>query len=211
MHRGGEVMKTLVVTGGIGSGKSAVCSMLQELYGCGVYKADERVKMLYVEHPSLLDDIEHALGDKYRDADGTFLPKKLAARIFSDRQALETVETFVFPVLEEDYRKWSVKHAEDAFAVFESATILEKPQLKGFGDRTVLVDAPYEIRLARACRRDAVTEDAVVARMENQKLMNSISRGEIEAPVDAVILNDGTLEELKRQTVKIIEELLLLK
>ena len=37
------MMEILVITGGIGSGKSEVCRILQELYGCGVYNADERV------------------------------------------------------------------------------------------------------------------------------------------------------------------------
>ena len=59
-------MDILIVTGGIGSGKTEVCRILQELYGCGVYNADERVKMLYDVHPSLLNDIEALTGEPMR-------------------------------------------------------------------------------------------------------------------------------------------------
>lgn len=204
-------MKTLVVTGGIGSGKSAVCAILQEVYGCGVYKADERVKLLYAAHPTLLTDIETSLGESYRDAEGLFSPQALASRIFRDRDALEVVESLVFPALKEDYKEWSKAHSDEAFAVFESATILEKPQLEGFGDKVILVDAPFEVRLSRACARDEVSEEVVLARMDNQKMMNAISRGEAESPADAVIVNVGSFECLKDQTVKVIEEILKLK
>ena len=51
------MMKVLVVTGGIGSGKSAVCRILHEAGVTAQYNADERVKALYSAHPTLLNDI----------------------------------------------------------------------------------------------------------------------------------------------------------
>ena len=63
-------MQVLIVTGGIGSGKSEVCRIIQDAFDCGVYNADARVKMLYDNHPSLLDDIEAELGTALRDSDG---------------------------------------------------------------------------------------------------------------------------------------------
>ena len=73
-------MRVLIVTGGIGSGKSTVCSMLSNDYGYPVYEADRRVKDLYLEHPSLLADIEEALGECFRNDDGVFQPARLANR-----------------------------------------------------------------------------------------------------------------------------------
>ena len=98
------MMEILVVTGGIGSGKSEVCRILEEVYGCGVYNADERVKMLYDVHPSLLNDIETMLGDSMRDDEGRFVPARLSTRIFSDRSLLRRVESLVFPALMEDFK-----------------------------------------------------------------------------------------------------------
>ena len=71
-------MKVLVITGGIGSGKSMACRYLHSQYGWPVYEADTRVKELYASHPTLLSDIEAALGTDLRDADGVFNPKILA-------------------------------------------------------------------------------------------------------------------------------------
>ena len=200
-------MEILVVTGGIGSGKSEVCRILQQTYGCGVYNADRRVKLLYDTHSTLLADIEHLLGESLRDDEGRFIPARLSARIFSDNGLLRKVEGLVFPALTDDFKEWSKDFAGDRFVVFESATILEKPQLKGFGDKVVLVDADMETRLERACLRDSASKDNIAARMQNQKLMNSISSGEALPEVDAVIRNVGTLVELHDLTVGLIEKL----
>ena len=201
------MMEILVVTGGIGSGKSEVCRILEEVYGCGVYNADERVKMLYDVHPSLLNDIETMLGDSMRDDEGRFVPARLSAKIFSDRSLLRRVESLVFPALMEDFKLWSEEHVDEPFVVFESATLLEKPEFKGFGDKVVLVDSLVETRLERACRRDSASRENIYARMLNQKLMNSISDGEINPDVDAVIHNLGTLSDLKYSTIRVIKEL----
>jgi dephospho-CoA kinase len=200
-------MEILVITGGIGSGKSEVCRILQECYTCGVYNADERVKFLYDIHPTLLNDIETLTGDSLRDGEGRFVPSRLSARIFSDRRLLKEVEKLVFPALMDDFRSWAEGYADDRFVVFESATILEKPELKGFGDKVVLVDAMVETRLERACLRDSAPRESIYARMLNQKMMNSISDGEMIPDVDAVIHNLGTLSDLKYSTIRVIRKL----
>ena len=64
----------LVLTGGIGSGKSTAARILNESFGCPVYDADSAVKRLYVSHPHLLSDIESDAGRKFTDADGVFRP-----------------------------------------------------------------------------------------------------------------------------------------
>lgn len=196
-----------MITGGIGSGKSEVCRILQECYSCGVYNADERVKFLYDIHPTLLNDIETLTGDSLRDGEGRFVPSRLSARIFSDRRLLKEVEKLVFPALMDDFRSWAEGYADDRFVVFESATILEKPELKGFGDKVVLVDSLVETRLERACLRDSAPRESIYARMLNQKMMNSISDGEMKAEVDAVIHNLGTLSDLRYSTIRVIKEL----
>ena len=207
MHRKGKVMEILVVTGGIGSGKSEVCRILKQEYGCSVYNADQRVKLLYDSHPTLLSEIEKMLGASLRDTAGKFVPARLSERIFADKDILQKVEGLVFPALTDDFSRWAQEHVSERFVVFESATILEKPQLKGFGDKIILVDSSVETRLERACLRDSASRENISARMRNQNMMNSISKGEIEADVDAVVRNDGSLDDLRMNTVKVIENL----
>ena len=199
-------MMILVITGGIGSGKSEVCRVLARKGLTAQYNADSRVKELYTSVPGLLDSIEQKLGCRLRDESGQFVPQWLAQRIFSDRQALETVESLVFPALIEDFRAFA-RNTASRIVVFESATILEKPQFDGFGDKIVLVDAPMQVRLERACSRDNADREAVKARMANQKLMNSLSEGAADVRIDAVIVNDGTIGILEERVEKTMSDL----
>ena len=185
----------IVLTGGIGSGKSQVCRILSENYGFHVYEADAKVKELYSAHPDLLDRIESALGASFRNDEGVFVPSALAQVIFNDRIALETVESFVFPVLIDDFNSWMSGITDDLPVVFESATVLEKPQFTGFGDFTVLVDAPYDLRLSRASERDG-DKVKVESRMSLQVLMNRLSEGCEDKRIDYVLDNSGTKDEL---------------
>lgn len=199
-------MIILVVTGGIGSGKSEVCRILANKGLTAQYNADSRVKELYTSVPGLLESIEQKLDCVLRDECGRFVPQSLAKKIFSDRQALEIVESLVFPALVEDFRGFAQGFG-DGIVVFESATILEKPQFDGLGDKLILVDAPLEVRLERACQRDNADREAVKARMSNQKLMNAISEGETDFRIDAVIINDDTIEILEERVEKTMSDL----
>ena len=200
-------MMVLVVTGGIGSGKSEVCRIMRDMgYRCQ-YNADARAKALDEEHPTLLADIEKSLGCIWRDEEGHFQPSKLAAVIFTDRNALEQVEAHLFPAMIDDFKSYAGSCGGET-VVFESATVLEKPQFDGFGDKVILVDAPFELRLDRACRRDGADRDKVLARMQNQKLMNDLSAGYEDPRIDLRIFNDGSIEELVCRTKAAINSLI---
>ncbi len=83
--------------------------------------------------------------------------------------------------------------------VFESATILEKPQFDGFGDKVMFVDAPMDLRLERACMRDSSSRERILARIESQKLVNSLCGKPAGGRIDAVVVNDGTVQELQER------------
>lgn len=194
----------IVVTGGIGSGKSQVCDMISGKYGLRVYEADSRVKHLYSEHPVIVDTLERHLECVLRDDEGNFIPSLLADRIFGNEEAVQAVEKIVFPYLIRDFEAFC--HRCDGPVVFESATVLEKDAFRDFGDVIVLVDAPVDLRLERACSRDKASRDKVMARMSGQKLMNRISDGtagsydgyaSILERIDYRIMNTGTVRELE--------------
>ena len=196
----------IVLTGGIGSGKSQVCSILSEMYGFHVYEADAKVKELYCTHPTLLADIENCLDVSLRDNDGKFQATLLAQIIFKDSDALIKVENIVFPALIDDFQKWMSNLKDERTVIFESATVLEKSQFEGFGDMTVLVNAPYSIRLARAGVRDGDSAK-VESRMGFQKLMNRLSEGESDPRIDYVIDNSGSIDVLKAKIKDFVLEL----
>ena len=200
-------MKILAVTGGIGSGKSEVCRILAENGLTLQYNADSRAKALYVDSPGLLDDIEKELGGRFRDEEGNFIPSGLAAVIFSDAAALEKVEALLFPEMIRDFHRIMTGASPGQIVVFESATFLEKKQFDGFADIVLLVDAPFDVRLERACRRDGASKEAIIARMKSQRLMNELSEGLEDPRINYRVLNDGTRQELERKVLGILPQI----
>ena len=201
----------LILSGGIGSGKSVAAGMLNEMYGFPVYSADQRVKELYIEHPTLLSEIESELGCNLRDDYGRLMPAVLAQVIFSNREALQKVESLVFPALKEDFESWMKAHPSKVH-ILESATILEKDFFNGFGDFALVVTAPFELRLSRAIQRDRTDESAVKARMSAQKMMNDLTLLKQKCQIDfEVCVNDGTQDELRSKLSDFVGNRLLTK
>lgn len=162
-------MKVIVVTGGIGSGKSLVCSYLEEL-GLPVYDSDSRVKKLYCSYPELAS--------------------MASADIFEKPDELKRLEDALYPVLLEDFNAWKNMHSGE-WVVLESAVILQKEFFNNFGDVVVLVDAPEELRIARAVQRGTVSEASIKQRI-------SLQREERHNPrVDFIIDNIGSEKELE--------------
>ena len=184
-------MKTLVITGGIGSGKSAVCAILAAR-GIPVYDADARTKRLYDEDPALVPALEEKLGMPVRGGDGLLDRKNLAAAIFGDAARLAALESVVHPRVYEDFVCWRDSQPATApFVVMESAIFLQKPLFFPLADRVLLVDAPAAVRLQRVMARDGLSEAEARQRMNAQQ---------VEADrADAVLSNDGTPQMLSER------------
>ena len=98
---------------------------------------------------------------------------------------------------------------QSAGASYIGSKIFEASHIcKRFGDKVILVDAPFETRLERACRRDGADRPRIIARMQTQKLMNALSGGFEDSRIDCRILNDSTMEELERRTRNAINSLI---
>lgn len=130
-------MRTVLVTGPIGSGKSEVCRYLAS-EGYPVYDCDSRTKALYESVPGLKERIEKALGIKWSEI----------GVIFTDASRRETLEKMVYPLLIEDINAWKAS-LEGDLAFIESAIALQKPQLDGLYDLVLMVTAPLSVREGR--------------------------------------------------------------
>lgn len=186
-------MKTVIVTGGIGSGKSAVCALLKKR-GVPVYDCDAKAKELYGRRPSLVSRLEKALGAPLRGGDGKLDKARLAALIFSDPRARETVEGMVYPILLQDIRHWQ-KRQSAAWGALESAVILSKPVFDGVADGVVLVEAPQELRIARVMQRDGLGREAVIGRIRSQEIPRE--------KADVLLANDGTPQALSEAVERV--------
>lgn len=193
------MIHTVVITGGIGSGKSVVCRYLAH-NGVPVYDADSAAKELYKD-VAFVKKMEDRLGVSLIDSEGHFDRIALAKAIFSSDSALKIIENIVHPAVLDDFLRW--RKAEEQkewcgyagikpFVVIESAIILQKKIFDGIYDRVVLVDAPVEIRLERAMQRDKSDINSITARMNKQYFDRNTA--------DAVIVNDSDFDDLHKKT-----------
>lgn len=185
---------TVLVTGGIGSGKSAVCAHLEKC-GVPVYYADARTKDLYRTDSRLVGALENALGVSLRNGDGDFCKSRLADVIFSDTECLSKVEAIVHPTVLRDFEAWKSGMTECEIVCMESAIALSKPLFRGCFDVSVEVVAPEELRISRVMSRDGLSETQVTSRVRNQS----------ECKADYVIRNTGSLENLHIETDRIFD------
>ena len=174
-------MKTILVTGGIGSGKTAVCQYLEEK-GIPVYYSDERTKSLYDSDPSIVDALEKTFGTSLRTADGRLDRKALADVIFGVPENLSALESIVHPAVLKDFLSWRESQKGSRAVAMESAIAKERPLFDGSYDYVMLVEAPWQTRLERACKRDNAERDAVLKRMKAQYTR--------EEKADVIVNND---------------------
>lgn len=199
-------MKTIGITGGIGSGKTTLCRMLEKR-GVPVYEADARAKALYDSDPSLVPAMEKMLGTPLRGEDGKLDRRKLAGMLFADARVREKVEAIVHPHVLTDFLAWRESVEKEPwkgpgtvpFAVFESAIVLEKPLFAPYLDRIVWVDAPERDRIRRSMRRDGVPEEEIRRRVTAQRCSAE--------KADAVLLNDADEATLERRALELINDI----
>ena len=172
-------MKTIVVTGGMGSGKTLACGILRRK-GIPVYDSDSKVKEIYAREPSIA-----ALVTK---------------EIFADELAMRLLESRLYPVLMDDFRQWAAEKQTE-YVAFESAILLQKDFFDGFGDYVVLIDAPYALRLERAMSRGTVEKDSVIGRMKLQR------DERLNPRVNYIIENDASEKELEAEIDKFLESI----
>jgi len=171
------------LTGGIGSGKSLVCSILDRL-GIPVYKADAEARRLMNDEPLLRTKIVESFGDQAYENEG-LNREFLATQVFGDAKKLELMNSLVHPAVREDFLKWADQHREYPYVVEEAAILFESGAFREM-DQTVLVTAPEELRIKRVMERDGSEREAVLKRMGHQR-----KEEELLKLADHVIVNDG--------------------
>ena len=181
--------KVLLVTGGIGAGKSAVSRMLIER-GVPVYFSDDMAKSLYDRDASLRDSLRRLFGERvFRDGDVD--RRARAELIFADEEKRRALEALVHPAVFRDFDAWKAERPDCALVAFESAILLDRGLPVGFADYVIYVDAPEELRLRRAMERDGSAAESVRRRMQSQKA------GPEHPAVDFVLDNSGDFKALE--------------
>jgi dephospho-CoA kinase len=159
-------MKSIGITGGIGSGKSTVCRLF-EVLGAPVYYADERARMLMNTDPELKRRIAERFGDSIYDNQGQLQRLELGRKVFADPQALAALNALVHPAVFSDALHWMEQHRGCAYVLREAALLFESGAYRQV-DEVVMVWAPESLRLQRVIQRDGLSESEVRDRMSRQ-------------------------------------------
>lgn len=187
------------LTGGIASGKSAVAARLRSR-GVPIIDADALSRDAVAVGSAGLARVVEAFGEEVLASDGSLDRKKLAAVVFGDDAKRKVLNSIVHPIvttltLEHAAR---LRDAGEPLGCYEAALIVENGVADMFRP-LVVVAAPEDVQVARACARDRATPDEARARIRAQ-----MSLAEKTKVADHVIDNDGTLEDLQRKTDEVL-------
>lgn len=157
-------MKIGGLTGGIGSGKTTVASMFNEL-GIPVYIADVEAKRLMVESDAVVKGVTRLFGPEAY-IEGALNRSLIADQVFNNEEKLQALNAIVHPAVHKDFKDW-VSRQNAPYVLKEAAIIFENQGDKNL-DFTILVTAPIETRIARVLKRDKTDRISVRRRMDNQ-------------------------------------------
>ncbi|WP_293313467.1 dephospho-CoA kinase [Pedobacter sp. UBA5917] len=172
------------ITGGIGSGKSTVCKVF-EVLGIPVFYADTAAKEMMTQDALLVEGVKLAFGNESYFEDGKLNNKHIADIVFNNEKALAQLNALVHPAVFRAFDAWEATIPSTVPYTLKEAAILFESGSYKFCDTTILVTAPYGIKIKRLIQRDGLTEEQIKARMDKQ-----LSDGEKAKLADHFIVND---------------------
>lgn len=180
-------MRKLGLTGGIGSGKSTVSSMLVAL-GAALIDADANARRVTAVGGSAIEAIRSAFGDALLTADGALDRSRMRELVFSDGSAKRRLEEIVHPLVgalglqQLDAARAAGHHC----AVYDIPLLVESGRWRAQLDAVLVIDCAPATQLRRVVERNGLTATAVQAIIAAQA-----PRALRLASADAVIYNDG--------------------
>lgn len=172
------------ITGGIGSGKTTVCHIFEQL-GIPVFYADTVAKEIMVTDPVLREGIIRTFGMESYELSGKLNNKHIAQIVFNNKVELEKLNALVHPAVFRAFESWQQTIPADVpYNLKEAALLFESGSYK-MCDHSILVTAPKAVKIQRVMERDGVTSEQVEARMDKQ--LSDIEKNKM---ADFLITND---------------------
>ncbi len=157
-------MKTLGLTGGIGSGKSSVAHLFLEKE-IPVFNSDIEAKKLYTSSPTVHSQVLNLLGEE-AFSDNQLNTAWVAQKVFNHPSLLERLNAIIHPAVQKAFEQW-IHQQSSAFVVKEAAILFESGAYKHC-DAVLTVTADTEIRVKRVMKRDSIRKSQVIQRIEKQ-------------------------------------------
>lgn len=190
-------MKTLGLTGGIGSGKSTVAAMLVER-GAALIDADANARSVTAPGGTAIEPIRAAFGGAMIASDGALDRARMRALAFGDPAAKRRLEAIVHPLVGAlgQQQLDAARASGHLCAVYDIPLLVESGRWRALLDAVLVVDCRAETQVARVVARSGLTEQAVGAIMAAQA-----PRQLRLAAADAVVYNDGIPLDALRNAV----------
>jgi dephospho-CoA kinase len=184
----------VAVTGGIGSGKSAVGEILEEL-GAVIVDADELARTVIERGDSGYDQVLAAFGDEILTS-GEIDRAKLAGLVFSDPELRKKLEGIIHPLVREAAEEIMKSAPSGSVVVNEIPLLFETNGAKRF-DFVIAVQTPMELRIERLSQRGMKLYEI------EKRIAVQASDQERASIADVIVVNDGSLDQLRSK----VEEL----
>ena len=192
------------LTGGIGSGKTAVSALLGGC-GAGIIDADKISHQITAPGGEAIPQITEAFGADFIDPHGALNRPKMRTVVFEDPSARQALERITHPLIQEETVKQALELAKSGvpYLVFVVPLLIESGFWTKLIDYLVVVDCPEETQIQRVMHRNNMK------RSEVEKILKAqTSRNARLTPANAVIENQGSLDELKPAVLKLHQQLL---
>lgn len=195
-------MKWIGLTGGIGTGKSTVASMIQTL-GYNVLNADKNAHEALMKTSSIFPQIIKLFGEKILKPDGEIDRKVLGSIVFADKFLLGKLEAITHPYIQNLTLQEKIRLEKSGveMAFYDVPLLFEKKLEKKF-DKIVLVICKKETQVLRAMERTKLSLEEVRKRIANQMTMEQKAK-----LAHYLIRNDGSLEELRMKVQDLLLQL----
>lgn len=192
------------LTGGIGSGKTVVSDLLGS-YGAGIIDTDKISHQITAPGGKAIPLITKAFGADFIDTQGALDRPKMRAVVFEDPSARQVLEQITHPLIQEEAAKQAHEMANSGapYLVFVVPLLIESGFWIKLIDYLVVVDCLEEMQIQRVMHRNNMTHSDVENILKAQT-----SRNTRIAAANAVIENQGSLDELKPAVLKLHQQLL---
>jgi dephospho-CoA kinase len=187
---------TIIVTGGLGSGKSEAAKILQS-FGAEVIDLDDVAKEVR-EKPEVYKALSHTFGPDILDIRDEISPSKLAEIAFLTSEKAEQLNAIMHPAISKEILAGLILKSNDKtyinkVVVLELTLIDKASDVVGYSDFIIGITSRTTTRTLRALRKGLTREDAM------RRISLQLSDEELSSYCDTLIANDGSLEDLREE------------
>jgi len=192
------------LTGGIGSGKTAVSDLLAQL-GAGIIDTDLIAHQVTAPNGAAIPLIQERFGPEFIDSSGALDRAKMRSLVFADPDARKVLETITHPLIRKETIRQAMEliKAKVPYLVFVVPLLIESGNWLSILDYLVVVDCPEEVQIERVMHRSKLPRNEVERILKAQA-----NRQERIAHANVVIENQGSLADLQARVLELHQKIL---